>query len=226
MTDAHAAMLSNVPLFAHLPAEALHEFAQHLRQRRYERGDTVFYQGDPGQNLCIVQTGRIKLSLMSAEGREIIIDLVGSGGVFGELALLDGEPRSADCVAIEPSELLVLDRPEFVDCLLKRPQLAIDLLAILSRRVRRDTMLLLDAAFLDVPARLARTILRLADAPTREGTTATPRLNQTDLAGLSGTTRETLNKFLGIFQDEGLVRLEKGRIVVLDKPGLQSRIGV
>lgn len=218
------AMLSNVPLFARLPAEALDEFAQHLRRRRYGRGDTVFYQGDPGLSLCIVETGRVKLSLTSAEGREIIIDLVGSGGVFGELALLDDEPRSADCVAIEPSELLLLDRPEFVDCLLKRPQLAIDLLAILSRRVRRDTMLLQDAAFLDVPARLARTILRLADAPTGGGTATTPRLSQTDLAGLSGTTRETLNKFLGIFQDEGLVRLEKGRIVVLDKHGLQNRI--
>jgi CRP-like cAMP-binding protein len=113
-----------------------------------------------------------------------------------------------------------------VDCLLTRPQLAIDLLAILSRRVRRDTLLLQDAAFLDVPARLARTILRLADAPAGGGAAVTPRVNQTDLAGLSGTTRETLNKFLGMFQDEGLVRLEKGRIVVLDTPGLQSRIGV
>ena len=117
-------------------------------------GGTLFLQGDPGLSLCIVKNGRVKLSLTSAEGREIIIDLVGSGGVFGELALLDDEPRSADCVAIEPSELLLLDGPEFVDCLLKRPQLAIDLLAIAgSHRVRRDTMLLQDAAFLDVPAR-------------------------------------------------------------------------
>ena len=158
-------LLSNVPLFAHLPADALTEFAQRSRRRRYGRGDAIFYQGDPGMSLCLVLAGRVKLSLASTEGRELIIDLVGSGEVFGEMALLDGEPRSADAVAVEPSELLLLDRPEFVDCLVKRPQLAIELLSILHRRIRRDTMLLQDAAFLDVPARLARTILRLAEAP-------------------------------------------------------------
>jgi CRP/FNR family transcriptional regulator len=103
-------------------------------------------------------------------------------------------------------------------------QLAVDLLAVLSRRLRRDAQLLQDAAFQDVPARLARTILRLAKPPREGGEPTTPRLTQTDLAGLVGTTRETLNKWLGIYQDQGLIRLDKGHVVVLQAEGLRRRM--
>jgi CRP-like cAMP-binding protein len=124
----------------------------------------------------------------------------------------------------EASELLLLERDEFIRFLLERPPVAVQLLGILSRRLRRDTELLQDAAFLDVPARLARTILRLAEEPSTGGPAVTPRLNQSDLAGLSGTTRETLNKWLGYFQDQGLIRWEKGRISVLEPRRLRQRI--
>jgi CRP/FNR family cyclic AMP-dependent transcriptional regulator len=217
-------MLSQVPLFAQLPPETVGQLGTRLRRRRYGKGDTVFYQGDPGMSLCIVQQGRVKLALTTPEGREIIIDLLGPGDVFGELALLDGEPRSADAVATEASELLLLERDEFIRFLLERPSVAVELLGILSRRLRRDAQLLQDAAFLDVPARLARTILRLAEAPSTGGQAVTPRLNQTDLAGLTGTTRETLNKWLGFFQQQGMIRLDKGRISVLEPRRLRERI--
>jgi CRP/FNR family cyclic AMP-dependent transcriptional regulator len=217
-------MLSQVPLFAQLPADVVGQLGTHLRRRRYGKGDTVFYQGDPGLSLCIVQQGRVKLALTTPEGREIIIDLLGPGDVFGELALLDGEPRSADAVATEASELMLLERDEFIRFLMERPGVAVQLLGILSRRLRRDAQLLQDAAFLDVPARLARTILRLAEAPPAGGQAVTPRLNQTDLAGLTGTTRETLNKWLGFFQQQGFIRLEKGRISVLEPRRLRERI--
>src|SRR5215207_3648382 len=135
-------MLAQVPLFAPLPPDALDELSARLRRRPYNRGEAVFREGDPGTSLYIVQSGHVKLSLTSAEGREIIIDLLGPGDVFGELALLDGEPRSADAVATESSELLHLERDEFKRFVLQRPSLALELLAILSRRVRRDTQLL------------------------------------------------------------------------------------
>ena len=221
---AESAVLSQVALFAQLPAETLADLGRHLRRRRYGKGDTVFYQGDPGLSLCIVQSGRVKLALTSAEGREMIIDLFGAGDVFGELALLDGEPRSADAVATEPSELLLLERDEFIRFLVERPPVAVQLLGILSRRLRRDAELLQDAAFLDVPARLARTILRLAEEPPGGGPAVTPRLSQTDLAGLAGTTRETLNKWLGFFQEQGLIRWDRGRISVLEPGRLRQRI--
>jgi CRP-like cAMP-binding protein len=217
-------MLAQVPLFAPLPPDALDELSARLRRRPYNRGEAVFREGDAGTSLYIVQAGHVKLSLTSAEGREIIIDLLGPGDVFGELALLDGEPRSADAVATESSELLHLERDEFKRFVLQRPSLALELLAILSRRVRRDTQLLQDAAFLEVPARLARTILRLAEPSPDGGPSVTPRLNQSDLAGLAGTTRETLNKWLGEFQDDHLIRLDKGRISVLDPHRLRQRL--
>jgi CRP-like cAMP-binding protein len=216
-------MLAQVPLFAQLPPDELAELGKRVRRRRYTRGDTIFYEGDPGAFLCIVHAGRIKLSLTSPEGREIIIDLLGPGNVFGELALLDGEPRSADAVATEPTELLLLERDEFRRFLLDRPSLALELLSVMSQRIRRDTRLLQDAAFLDVQARLARTILLRAQVGDG-GALVTPRLNQSDLAGLVGTTRETLNKWIGIFQELGLIRWDHGHVTVLDEQRLRQRV--
>jgi CRP/FNR family transcriptional regulator, cyclic AMP receptor protein len=113
---------------------------------------------------------------------------------------------------------------EFVRFLLGRPELAVELLGVLSRRLRRDAQLIQDAAFQDVPARLAWTLLRLASPESGEVPTVTPRLTQTDLAGLVGTTRETLNKWLGSYQDEGWIRLEKGRITILQAEALRHGI--
>jgi CRP/FNR family cyclic AMP-dependent transcriptional regulator len=220
---AEGEVLGRVPLFAQLPADALSDLASHLRHRRFPRNGMVFSQGDPGASLCIVHAGRVKLSLTSTGGREMIIDLFGPGEVFGELALLDGEPRSADALAVEPTDLLMLDRTDFVNALMRRPELAIGVLALLGRRLRRDAALLQDAAFLDVPTRLARTLVRLAETPPDGGPPVTPRLSQSDLAGLTGTTRETLNKWLGVFQDEQLISLGKGRITILQPKALRTR---
>ena len=221
MVDARR--LACVPLFAQLAADALEELAGSLRPRRLGSGAAVFYRGDSGTSLCIIDEGRVKIALASADGREVVIDLLGPGDVFGELALLDGQARSADAVTVEPTRLLLLERDEFIRFLLERPQVAVQLLGVLAGRLRRDAHLLEDAAFLDVPARLARTLLRLAE-PGEDGIARTPRLRQTDLAGLTGTTRETLNKWLGFYHDQGLIRREEGRIAVLQPDGLRRRI--
>ena len=219
-----AAALARVPLFAGVPEGELRELAGQLRRRRYARGEVIFLQGDPGTNLCIVETGRVKLGFTSPEGKEVLLDLLGPGDAFGELALLDGEPRSADAVAAEPSELLLLQRDHFVSFLLGRPQLMLQLIAVLSRRLRRDAQLVQDAAFLDVPARLARTLLRLAAPETVGGPLATPRLTQSDLAALVGTTRETLNLWLGVYERQGAIKRDKGRILVMQPERLEKRI--
>jgi CRP/FNR family transcriptional regulator, cyclic AMP receptor protein len=216
-------VLSHVSLFADLDEDHLRQVAEQLRPRRYRRGETVFVTGDPGTSLCMVSTGRVKLALTSTEGREVILDVLGPGEVFGELALLDGEPRSADAVAVERTELLLLQRDEFIRFLRARPEVAINLLGVLSRRIRRDTQLVQDAAFLDVPARLARTILRLAERG-EDGLLRTPRLTQSDLAAVAGTTRETLNKWLGFFADQGLIQWRDSRVEVLDADRLRRRI--
>ena len=222
-----AAVLMQVPLFAAFAAKELEPLAASLRRRRYARGEAIFLQGDPGTSLCLIETGRVKLGFTSPEGREVLLDLLGPGDVFGELALLDGEPRSADAVAVEPTQLLLLRRDEFVRFLEERPRLAVELLAVLSRRLRRDAQLVQDAAFLDVPARLARILLRLAEAEgeaTEEGLVIQARLTQSDLAGLVGTTRETLNKWLGFYEEQGLIRWDKGQITVCRPEGLRKRI--
>jgi CRP/FNR family transcriptional regulator, cyclic AMP receptor protein len=224
---ANAQLLGEVPLFAGLPEEDLIALASRLRQRKYGRGEAVFLHGDPGTSLFIVESGRIKVGFTSSEGREVIFEIANPGDEFGELALLDGEPRSTDAVAIEPSVLLLLHREDFTYHLERRPRVALQLLAVLSRRLRRNAELMQDAVFLDVPARLARTILRLAadDTATQEGgRPLTPHLYQSDLAGIVGTTRETLNKWLGIYETQGMIRLVKGRIAVLDAEALRRRI--
>ena len=98
-----AGVLAKVPLFADLGESDLHRLTEELRGRRYRKGETIFVTGDPGTSLCVIETGRVKLVLASVDGREVILDLLGPGDVFGELALLDGEPRSADAVAVEPT---------------------------------------------------------------------------------------------------------------------------
>jgi len=217
-------ILETVPLFARLSAEELADLSTRLRRRRYARGETLFLEGDPGTSLCIVETGRLKLSLTSVEGREIILQLFGPGDVFGELALLDGAPRSANAVAVEASDVLLLARDEFLRFLEHHPQLSLVLLSTLSHWLRRLTTQMQDAAFLDVPARLARTILRLATTPAgANGERVTPSLTQSDLAGMVGTTRETLNKWLGFYEDQGLIRRAKHQIVVLHPDKLRSR---
>jgi CRP-like cAMP-binding protein len=216
-------VLARVSLFAALDEAQLRQVAEQLRPRRYRRGETVFVTGEPGTSLCLVNAGRIKLALTSPEGREVILDVLGPGEVFGELALLDGEPRSADAVALQQTELLLLQRDEFIRFLRAEPEVAITLLGVLSRRIRRDTLLVQDAAFLDVPGRLARVILRLAERG-EDGHLCTPQLTQSDLAAAAGTTRETLNKFLGIFADQGLIQWRNSRVEVLDADRLQHRI--
>jgi CRP/FNR family cyclic AMP-dependent transcriptional regulator len=227
MAAGEATLLGRVPLFSGLDQDDLAALSARVRHRKYARGEAVFLKGDPGTSLCIVELGRIKLGFTSVEGREVIFDLLGPGEEFGELALLDGEPRSADAVAVEPSRLLLLDRGEFVRYLEQHGRLALQLLAIMSQRLRRDAELIQDAVFLDVPARVARTLLRLAVddvTPGPPGVRRTPRLIQSDLAGLVGTTRETLNKWLSMYETQGLIRLEKEGIAVLQPDALRRRI--
>jgi len=216
--------LARVPLLRNLASRDVEQLVSLLRRRQYARGEVIFLTGDPGVNLCIIESGQVKLTLTSQDlGREVALDHLGRGDVFGDLALLDGEPRSADAIAVEPTRLLLLSRDDFRAFLTSHPAAAIDLLADMSRRLRRDAQIIQDAAFLDVPARLARVALRLAE-PGPDGALCTPPMSQADLASLVLTTRATLNKFLGMLTDQGLLRWDSGRLVVLDKDGLQRRI--
>ena len=221
MSDA----LSGVPLFAGLDADGLASLVRGMRVRRFRRAETVFHVGDPGDALFIVMSGSIKITLPADTGDEAILATLRPGDFFGELALLDGAPRSATAVAIEATETYILPRDRFRDLIATEPVMREALLATLAAEVRRLTHHVEELHFLDITGRLASRLARLS---AESGATRLPDgsirlagpLTQGDLAAMIGCTRQSVNKLLGQFTDDGLIRLERDRIVVLDLDGL------
>ncbi|HYO57643.1 Crp/Fnr family transcriptional regulator [Archangium sp.] len=222
-----APLLAQIPMFEHLAPEDLEHLSGLLQQRRYNKGEVIFHQGDVGTALFIVRKGEVAIRLSSSEGREVILALLGRGEAFGELALLDGEPRSTDAVARDEVHLLSLHQEDFRRFLVERPQVALGLLAVLSRMVRRVTQLVHDSAFLDARARLARVLLDLARTqgqPAAEGGILIPKFTQADLANLCGVTRESANKWLRFYAREGLLTYENGQITIVDPERLRHDV--
>jgi CRP-like cAMP-binding protein len=221
-------LLSQVGLFADLSSAELIGLAALMRPRPYARDEVIYLRGDPGTAFYVIANGKVKITLTSPDGKELILRRLGPGDFHGELALLDDEPRSADAIATEPSVLLVLQRDAFRQFLAEHPAVATKLLSTVSNYLRRNAELIQDATFLDVPARLARILLELAGgtdgALPPAGTVIPDRLKQSELASLVGATRESINKWLGAFERQGLIRYEKGQIVLLRPAGLKQRI--
>src|SRR5437588_1793905 len=177
----------------------------------------------------VIASGRVKIALTSPDGKEIILRRLGPGGCHGELALLGDRPRSADAISTEPSVLLVLQRDAFRQFLADHASAATKLLATVSQYLRRNAELIQDATFLDVPARLARILLELAGTTgdnelPPSGAVIPDRMKQAELASLVGATRESINKWLGSFEKQGLIKYEKGQITLLRPSGLRQRI--
>jgi CRP-like cAMP-binding protein len=217
--------LAAVPLFAGLDEAGLAGLAKGMRIRRFRRAETVFHLGDPGDALFIVMAGSIKITLPADSGDEAILATLRPGDFVGELALLDGAPRSATAVAIEPTETYILARDRFRELIATEPIMRDALLATMAAEVRRLTHHVEELHFLDITGRLASRLARLAVEPgaTRlaDGSIRlTGPLTQGDLAAMIGCTRQSVNKLLGMFTDDGLIRLEKDRIVVIDLEGL------
>src|SRR5216684_7488172 len=156
-------LLSQVPLFAELATDRIHELAQIVRRRTYHRGETIFHKGDPGNGLYILTGGQVKIVLPSETGEEAVLAMLEPGEFFGELALFDGQPRSATVVAVQNTEVLVLHRDDFMSFVGRNPEVVSALFAALSRRLRDADEMIEDAIFLDVPGRLAKRLLDLAE---------------------------------------------------------------
>ncbi|QRN98334.1 Crp/Fnr family transcriptional regulator [Archangium violaceum] len=222
----YSELLSRVPLFASLGSDDLERLSSCLQPRNYDRGEIVFHQGDVGTDLFIIRKGEVTIRLSSSDGKEVSLALLRRGDSFGELALLDSEPRSTDAVAREETSLLALRRDEFQRFLEERPQVVPSLLAELSRMVRRVTRVVHDANFLDARARLARVLLDLAQTQGQsgsegEGVAIASRLTQGELANLCGLTRESTNRWLRFYVREGLLSYEGGVITLLDPRNLR-----
>jgi CRP/FNR family transcriptional regulator/CRP/FNR family cyclic AMP-dependent transcriptional regulator len=219
--------LAEVPLFAELQGADIDLIAQRVRQRRYRGGEAIFHRDDPGHALYIILSGRVKVHNETPDGSDVILAVLAEGEFFGDLSILDGEPRSADVSTLEPTEALVLTRDDLLDCIRQAPQIAINLLATLAGRLRRTNESLTAVSTLDVPGKLAKVLLQLADRHgivTTEGIQIEVRLTQSDLAALVGASRESVNKVLGGFRKQGVVRLdEQHRTTILKRDVLERR---
>ena len=210
-------------LFERAGEDALAAIARHMRRRRFRRNETIMHQGDPGDALHIVSSGAVKIVLPSLEGEEAIIATLRSGDFFGELALLDGAPRSATAVALESTETLTLPREAFLDMLDRDKALRESLLAGLAREIRRITGHVQELHFLDLAGRLASRLARLArDAePDANEVRLDWPYTQSDLAAMIGGTRQSVNKLLSGLVDRGLVIIEKDTLFIPDVEALE-----
>ena len=221
--------LARIPLLHDVAPEALGQLAHCLRRRVFHRGEVIFHQGDPGDTMHLVRNGRVKVVLPAETGDEAVLAILGPGDCFGELALIDGGPRSAGVVAMEQVETLLLGRQDFVSFLRANPEAAVRLMINMARIIRRVNEDLADLAFLDLPGRLAKKLLDLADShgvPTDGGTgiEITVPLTQEEIAGMIGATRPSVNKVLGWYEDQGAIQRRGRRIAILKPEVLRQRV--
>lgn len=216
-------ILGGHEFFRGLPASVIDRLVAHARTAEYGAGKPIFAKGDPGHGLLAVFAGLVKISVQSAEGREIVLNLIGPNEVFGEIALLDGEPRTANATAITRCQLLVLDRRDVLPLLEQEPAIGIRLLEVVSRRLRRTSEQVEDLSFEGVPLRLAKALLRLADL---QGTARMPKprilITQKALGQTVGLSRESINKHLQTWRQAGLIEIDKGACILLEPETLRQ----
>lgn len=220
------ALLRKVALFSHLSDEALGSLAGHMRRLAFRRGTMIFHKDQAGDALYVVSSGRVRLFVPAEGGEELTVDIAGPGEVFGELALLDGRPRSASAEAVEETVTYTINRETFQRALATIPGLAAGVIELLSARLRHVTEYAESLAFLDVHGRLARALLELADryGVAGEGVEIDLDLTQAELATMIGATRERVNRALAVFRAQGLVVLRGRKIVLRDAQRLRERV--
>lgn len=219
-------LLRKAPIFESLNEAELNVLTANLKQRVFARGVIIFHKGSPGNSLYLIESGKIRIYVLSDFGQEITLNTHGRDECFGELALLDGLPRSASAVSLDRTTCYVLERRDFLDILESHPGMVRSILALLSGRVRHATAYAESLAFLDVQSRIASTLLALADRHGihKGGIEIDLRLTQADLASYVAATRESVNKALGTLRDQGLVSVDGQTVTILDAQGLRNLI--
>ncbi len=220
-------LLRQVPLFEGLDDEQLDAIALVTITRRFDKHQVIILAEEEGDALFIISSGQVKVSIVSADGREVILSLLGTGSVFGELSLLDGKPRSANVVATENTDLYMLRRSDFLQLVYKVPQIAVGLLAELAARLRKTDRKIGGLALLDVTSRISETLLQLADehgTETDDGVLLKSRPTHQQIANMSGTTRETVSRVLKRLEKQGYVSTEGRTITIVHERGPQERL--
>ncbi|MCA9973891.1 MAG: Crp/Fnr family transcriptional regulator [Anaerolineales bacterium] len=218
-----------VPFFAKINQDEAQDLTQRLVLRRFNTGQIIFHHGDPGGLLYIIVKGKVKIAHSTPEGQEAFLAILGAGDFFGELALLDDSPRSATAEALAPTETLTLHREDFMSFIQTNPDFALHVLQTMAQHIRRLNSQISDIFFLDLPGRLARTLLHLADQHGRQtdaGIYIDLSLTQTDLAEMTGATRVSVNKALGRFRRARWIKTQGRRFTILDRDALVNLIQI
>jgi len=211
---AKRAILAAHPLFAGLDPAVVQRLAMVAVTQRIKAGVTLFRKGDPGSSLYVVCSGTVRITVPSEQGKDAELNAIGSGEIFGEIALLDGGPRTADAIVTEDAEVMIIERRNFTGLMRDQPDLALRIIEVLCTRLRRTSEQVEDAHFLGMPSRLAKTLLRLAERSAAAGP-ATVRSTQRDLSQMIGTSRESTNKQLREWEQRKWLKLDRGMIVIV-----------
>lgn len=223
-TTDRRALLSKNPLFGSLGPDELDELLSLSIVQKFDSNQLIFNRGDPGDGLYAIMDGRVGIKTVSKSGKEIFLNIMEKGEVFGEIALLDGKERTAGAVAIKPTELLFISRERFIPFLEKRPKLCIRLLVVLCSRLRWTSEIIEDTIFRDIRSRLAKRLLAFVEVygvPVENGTKIDLKISQEDLGRMLGATRESINKELGTWQAQGVISHDHGYITLHDTKVLE-----
>ena len=220
MAGGKLSVLRQHPIFCELGSDALDQLCRYAKHVTLKRGATLFSKGDPGNSLFAVISGTVKMSISSPEGRNAILNLIGPGEVFGEMAVLSGQTRSADATANTNCEMFVIDRRDFLPFVRNHPALAMKFIELLCERVRRTSDQVEQVILRDLPGRLASALLGLTERNKLDSRTI--EITQQEISEMVGMTRESINKQLRAWAARSWVRLEHGAIVVLEAEPLRE----
>lgn len=211
--------LLDCALFAAMPTAEQDRVLDLAVERSIRRGQIIFQRGDTDLSIMAVLHGSVRISTGSADGKEVTLNTISAGEVFGEIALLDNQPRSADATGIEPTRLLVIERRHFLPFLMGNQHLVLHMLAVLCQRLRQTSEALGEVVMLDLPSRLARLLIRLAadhGNVTPAGVQIGFKLSQRDIGTRVASSRESVNKQLHVWRDAGWLSLDHGYITLHD----------
>jgi len=218
-----ADVLKRVPLFNDLSEAELDRFAEVTREREYPRNSVILFEDDPGDALYIVSAGQVKVVLIGEDGREVILSVLGDGDFFGEMSLIDDEPRSAHVIAMKDSHVLVLRRDDFQAQLQQHPSVALKLLRVLVQRLRRADQKIGSLVLLDVNGRVAQLLLDLGEES--GGPRITRKLTHHTIAQMIGSSRETVSRAMRELVERGLIEVSRREITIINGDALRSMTG-
>jgi CRP/FNR family cyclic AMP-dependent transcriptional regulator len=219
-------LLKAIPLFSELSDSDLREIQKVAVRQVFKKDNMILIEEEVGSTMFIILDGRVKISRISDDGREVILSILSEGDFFGEMSILDGQTRSANVVTLEDSKILVIRREDFLQMLHDYPQIAINLLKELAHRLRRSDSQIKSLSLQNATGKVASTILRIADdsGKIHKGQVEIPRLPpQQDLANMAGTSRETISRVIKTLTEQGYLRKEGSRLLILDYESFRSQ---